>query len=132
MARRLLLGGLALALLGCASAPSQPSKDEVIRRILRQTVQVVTERGGVRLRSSSGVVINAETDPPRSFVLTTAHSLEGLEGAELYVVPGGRRGPRLKAVLLATAREADLALVRLDGLALPARAKGGRSRWGRR
>ncbi len=130
MPRRLALTAPALVLLGCAAVSPHLSKDEVVQRILPPTVRIAVERAGVRVRSASGVVIRAEADPARSFILTTQHALEGLEGAEIYVVPGGRGQPRRKATLLAADRKLDLALVRLDGLTLPAVSFGGEARLG--
>jgi len=128
-ARRLAASLLGLGLLACAAAPASP-RGEVIQRILPSSVQVVAERRSVKLRSASGVVIQSSADPARSLVLTTRHTLKGLDDVDLYVAPGGRSRLRRPATVIAVSSEADLALLRVDGLTLSAAALGSEARLG--
>lgn len=114
---------------GCAAPLARP-KDAVIQRILPCSVQVAAERAGTRLRAASGVVIHAETDPPSSLVLATQHTLKGLDDAEIYVAPGGRSRLRRPATVIAVSPEADLALLRVEGVTWPAAVIGSEGRLG--
>jgi serine protease Do len=122
-------GLLAVAAVGCAASVGR-SKDAVIQRILPCSVQVAAERGGNRVRAGSGVVVHAESTPPSSLVLITQHTVKGLDDVELYVAPGGRSRQRRAAVVVAVSPEADLALLRVDGLALPAATVGSEGQLG--
>jgi S1-C subfamily serine protease len=101
----------------CASAPTVPDRGEVLRRILSSTVQLRTERdGGVR-RAGSGVVLGAGDGV--TVILTTRHFLDPPVRQQVWVtVPGSSR--RTKAEVTAISEEADLALVEVRGLDLPA------------
>jgi S1-C subfamily serine protease len=117
--RGLAAGALGLGLVACAAVPPTP-RGEIIQRLLPSTVKVAAERRGVGVRAASGVAIHAAAAPDHSLVLTTRHPLRGLDDAELYVTP--RRGLRRRASVVATSTEADLALLRVDGVRLePAR-----------
>jgi hypothetical protein len=109
--------GLASLLAGCASAGPSPERNAVIRRILASNVQLRAERdGGVR-RAGSGVALGG--DGERTLILTTRHFLEPPARQQVWVVvPGSAR--RLKAEVAALSDEADLALVEVRGVALPA------------
>lgn len=109
--------------VGCAgSRPATPPADGSIRRVLLPSVQVVVQKNGERIRSSSGVVIAARpgTDGVDCFVLSTGHTFSNLSddpGNEIYVLFDRDRGPgvRARAIILATADTAkyDLALLRV-------------------
>ena len=104
---------------------------EMIRRILAASVKVILgqeEAGVVReVQSSSGVVVYSEREPkPFSLVLTNAHAVgaEGLSqppGLYLsYVTETGRRVLRAGLVARSSEEPVDLALLRVEGVSLPA------------
>ena len=129
MPRRLVACAVGLSLLGCAASLPR-AKGEVIQRLLPSSVRVAAERGGAKVRSASGVVIHSAAGPDRSFVLTTRHTLQGLDDVELYVAAEGRAGSRRRATVVAVSAEADLALLRVDGVALPPATLGSEGRLG--
>ncbi len=119
---RLALLPVALtAVAGCALLPSrQPSREEVLQRILPAAVQVTLERDGRRIRAASGVAIAARAVPGTAascYVLTSAHALKRADEprAEVYVRLGGPRGAGAKVRALVLARGdpdgVDLALL---------------------
>jgi serine protease Do len=109
----------------CSVAPwSQPTRDDIIQRILPATVQVVVEQQeGRRLRTGSGVAVAAR-DAPRGtecFVLTSAHTVAEVEGRrQVHVVfdrhLGDGLGKKAPAVVLARreAGDVDLAILRAE------------------
>lgn len=112
-----LLGALVGLTGACASAPVATERGELLRRILSSTVQLRAERdGGVR-RAGSGVVLGS--DGSRTLVLTTRHFLEPVVRQQVWVVVPGS-GRRAKGEVSAISDEADLALVEVSGVALPA------------
>lgn len=123
-ARRLRLAVLPAALTavaGCALLPPrQPSREEVLARILPTAVQVALERDGRRVRAASGVTIAARAVPGAAaecYVLTSAHALKRADEprAEVFVRFGRHRGAgtRVRAAVLARndADGIDLALL---------------------
>src|SRR5215470_10702439 len=122
-----LLGGCALARLW------EPSREEVLERILPSAVQVVIEqREGRRVRTGSGVAVAARRTGDRleCFVLTAGHTVTGLAGqGEVYVIFGGYRGDPQKVVASVAAHrdtpDTDLALLtEVSDRCVPARAAG--------
>ena len=109
-------------LAGCAGARSgEPTREEVLQKILPSAVQVVVEqREGRRIKSGSGVAIAARrtTDGPACFVLTAGHTFSGLAGkTEIYAVFGRHLGAgrKVHALLVASRNDAiDLALLRAE------------------
>jgi len=110
---------LALAALSTGCAANRlwaPGREEVVRRILPSTVQVVVEQGGRRFRSGSGVVIasNPSAQGVGCYVLTSGHTLaRPSEGdAQVYVLLGQHRGAGTKvpATVLAQVDTDDLDL----------------------
>lgn len=116
MTRRALVLALVLLAAGCASVPSL--RGDALREILGPCVQLRSEREGVR-KSGSGVVIASDDAAVRSWIVTTRHFLEPAAPQTLWVTPTGG-GKRLKAVVLALSPDSDLALVEVQGHALPA------------
>lgn len=112
--------GLLAVASGCA-APRlwrEPTRQEVLERILPSAVQIVLERDGQRFRTGSGVVIAARPSGRGAdcFVLTSGHTFSRLSGQEqAYVLFGRHRGTGTKvpATLLAQreSEEVDLALL---------------------
>jgi S1-C subfamily serine protease len=115
---------LGLSAVGCASAPPpDPSRDDILERILPATVQVVVEQHeGRRLRSSSGVAVasRATSGITECFVLTSGHTVTGVKGPrQVYVFFGrhlGGGGQKTAATVLAyrETNDLDLAIVQAD------------------
>lgn len=135
LAAALFLGGATLG--GGRSAtgsPAAPAVDraEIVRTIVASSVKVILgqedAQGAVEeAQSSSGVVIYSEQSPqPWSLVLTNAHAVEGVGrpgGPQAYVsylVQGGRRLLRAQVTAASQEQVVDLALVKVEGVALPA------------
>jgi len=88
---------LAVLLSGCGVARLwEPSREEVLDRILPSAVQVVLEQAdGRRVRTGSGVALASRQVGSRvdCFVVTAGHTVSGLVGqSQAYVVFGGHRG----------------------------------------
>src|SRR5262245_6195486 len=85
---------LMFAIAGCARL-REPSREEVLERILPSAVQIVIEqREGRRVRTGSGVAVAARRDRDRveCLVVTAGHTVSGLVGQnEVYTVFGGHR-----------------------------------------
>jgi S1-C subfamily serine protease len=122
-----LLGGCAFARLW------EPSREEVLQRILPSAVQVVIEQHeGRRIRTGSGVALASrrDGDRPVCFVLTAGHTVSGLVGqSQAYVVFGAYRGEARKAaasvIASRDAADVDLALLKTEGEhCMPPRAGG--------
>jgi serine protease Do len=109
-----LAAGAALA-AGCASAATDHTP--AMRQALASTVQLGAEREGGGRRWASGVVVGSEP-AGRSWVLTTRHFLEPAAAQSVFArVPGLR--DRVRARLVATSADSDLALLLVEGVALP-------------
>ncbi len=119
---------------GCAFVRLwEPSREEVLQRILPSAVQIVIEQHeGRRVRTGSGVVLASQRAGHRlaCFVLTAGHAVSGLIGqSEAYVVFGAHRGDVKKApasvIAYRDAPDVDLALLRTESEdCVPARAGG--------
>ncbi|MBI1960518.1 MAG: trypsin-like peptidase domain-containing protein [Candidatus Rokubacteria bacterium] len=118
MSRAVLCLALGLLISGCASAPSDGERGEIIRRILPSTVQLRAERQGGARRAASGVVLASDPASGRSWIITTRHFLDPPGAQEVYVSSPGRKG-RTKAVVAAVSPDLDLAVIEVDGLSLP-------------
>lgn len=121
--RRLSLCIMVLAVSsGCAiTRLGEPSRQQVIERILPSSVQVVIERDGQRFRSGSGVAIAARPSVTGTecFVLTSGHTLSRLSGKDrAFVLFGRQLGPGTKAPAAVLAHrdteDLDLALLRAE------------------
>jgi len=125
---------LAVLLSGCGVARLwEPSREEVLDRILPSAVQVVLEQAdGRRVRTGSGVALASRQVGSRvdCFIVTAGHTVSGLVGqSQAYVVFGGHRGSAVKAPATVIAYrdtpEVDLALLRTESQqCAPARAGG--------
>jgi S1-C subfamily serine protease len=133
MVRAALFGMIIGTLLcGCAGARvKEPSREEVLDRILPSAVQVVVEQQeGRRVRTGSGVVLaSRRTDGQTDcFILTSGHTVSDIAGRKgVFVVFGRDRGSVQKVAATVTAfREtADLDLALLEskgGQCLPVQA----------
>jgi serine protease Do len=111
------LAALTVSMSACATLGAG-SREQIIRQILASTVQLRTQREGGARRSASGVVLAADTETRRSWIITTKHVVEPLTTQEIYVGVPGHRDP-LKASVAAVSAESDLALLEAQGLALP-------------
>jgi S1-C subfamily serine protease len=104
----------AIVSAGCASSPTPraKSREEILGRILPTAVQVIVEQHeGRRIRSGSGVAIASRrtAEGPSCFVLTSGHTVSGLEGkTEVYAVFGRHLGPGRKARALVVAQRNDI------------------------
>jgi len=102
---------------GCASAPAS-DRAVLLRRVIASSVQLRTERDGGGRRAASGVVVASDPGRRRSWVVTTRHFLE--PGVRQQVSVSGVSGTgRAKAAVAALSDEADLALIEVEGVALP-------------
>jgi S1-C subfamily serine protease len=109
---------------GCALAGlREPSREEVLQRILPSAVQIVIEQQeGRRVRTASGVVLGSRTTdlrPASCFVLTAGHTVAGITGQkEIYVAFGRDRGEVRKApatvVVYRDTPDLDLALLKAE------------------
>jgi S1-C subfamily serine protease len=122
-----ILGGL---MGGCAMKLREPTREEVLQRVLPAVVQIVIEEHeGRRVRTSSGVVLASRKAPEGDscFILTAGHAVSGLVGrAQAYVVFGRYRGDgrRVPAAILdyRDTPEIDLALLKTEQVGcVPAR-----------
>jgi S1-C subfamily serine protease len=99
----------------------EPSQSDVLQRILPSAVQVVVEQQeGRRVRTGSGVVIASHQSAigPECLVLTSGHTIEGLEGQrEIHVVLGQHRGEAVRAratvAVVRVTNDLDMALLRI-------------------
>jgi len=105
---------------GCTiSGLWEPSREQVVERILPSSVQIVLERDGQRFRSGSGVAIAARPSARGTdcFVLTSGHTLSRPSGQDRVFVLFGRHhgaGSKAPATVLAhrETEDLDLALLR--------------------
>ena len=112
----------ALLVGGCSAVKlTEPTREEVLQKILPSAVQVVVEqREGRRIKSGSGVAIAARrtAEGPLCFVLTSGHTFAGLAGKmEIFVVFGRHAGTgrKVRAPLVAARDDGiDLALLRAE------------------
>ncbi|MEX2147239.1 MAG: trypsin-like peptidase domain-containing protein [Candidatus Rokuibacteriota bacterium] len=109
-----LLVTVALA-AGCASVSGSAERGDIIRKIVASTVQLRSEREGVR-RAASGVVIASDAASPRSWVLTTRHFLDARESQPVSIRRGAVRAVAKVAVI---GIDVDLAILEVPGVALP-------------
>jgi serine protease Do len=120
---------------GCAvGGPTRPAtRAEVVQQVLPSVVELVFEQSQVAVRYASGVVVGSEprgpAGSPASWVLTSAHAVVGrsIAGASLLIRYHDAADAMQKAAgVVEVADETnDLALVRADGLRLPAVQVGG-------
>lgn len=120
---RLIVPIMILALSsGCAmSRLWEPSREQVLERILPSSVQIVIERDGHRFRSGSGVAIAARPSAGGTdcFVLTSGHTLSHRSERDRVSVLFGRyrgAGTKAPATVLAhrDSADTDLALLRAE------------------
>ena len=100
---------------GCASVPTSAERGDVIRKIVASTVQLRSEREGVR-RAASGVVIACDAAARRSWILTTRHFLDARESHPVSISRGNLRAVA-KVTVIGT--DVDLAILEVSGVALP-------------
>ena len=115
MIRRLALLVTTALTIGCASLPPVAERGDVIRKIVASTVQLRSEREGVR-RAASGVVIASDSAARRTWILTTRHFLTGRESQPVSVSRGASRAVAKVSVL---GTDVDLAILEVVGVALP-------------
>src|SRR5262245_9998502 len=120
--RGLAVLAAALVMSGCSIARVwEPTREEVLERILPSSVQIIVEQQEGRVRTGSGVVIaSTRTDDGGTcFIVTSGHTMSGLVGQkQVYVLLGRHRGDGKKtpATIVASrdAPDFDLALLRAD------------------
>src|SRR3989442_14087030 len=112
------LAALALASSACASSPGFSSRDEVIRLILPSTVQLRSEREGGGRRAASGVVVAADAETRRAWILTTRHFLEPIAKQDIFVIISCRKD-RVGAKVALVSIDSDLALLEAVGISFP-------------
>lgn len=115
-----LAGAIGVSTCTTARLP-EPSRQEVLHKILPSAVQIVVEqREGRRIKSGSGVAIAARRTASGAscLVLTSGHTFSGLAGkTEVYAVFDRHLGIGRKArALLVASRDdsIDLALLRVE------------------
>jgi serine protease Do len=118
---RLAICGVLLAVTsGCAIGRFwEPSRQQLLERMVPSAVQIVLERDGQRYRSGSGVVIamHPSAAGPDCFVLTSGHTLSRRSTPDkVYVLFGRDHGPGTKVPATVVAhhdnKELDLSLLR--------------------
>ncbi len=123
--RRLALCAAMLAMgSGCAiSRLWEPTREQVLERILPSSVQIVLEQDGDRIRTGSGVAIAARPSVVGAdcFVLTSGHTVARRSDRErVYVLFGRHHGAGTKAPATVLAQreteDLDLALLRAQTL----------------
>lgn len=129
MIRSALLLAAALIAASCASAPRLHGRDEVIRRIVSSAVKLHAERETGTRRAASGVVLASDAVTARSWIITTRHLLDPPGAQRVWVTASGRK-ERVRAEVVASAGDVDLAVVEVSGLVLPAVALKAASRLG--
>ncbi len=109
--------------------PPPANKSDVVQQVMPSMVQLVYERDDAPIRVASGVVVGSGAEPRRSataasYIVTSGHVVLGTpaEAARLTV---RYHGPdqalhRAPAAVEAIDEGTDLAVVRLDGIRLPA------------
>jgi serine protease Do len=122
---RIAVGAIvAFLLAGCGMAGLfQPSREQILQRILPSAVQVVVEqREGRRVRTGSGVVLALRRTGQLEdcFILSSGHTVSGVIGQkEVYVIFGREQGDgkktRATIVTYRETPETDLALLRTEG-----------------
>lgn len=100
---------------GCASVPMSAPRGDVIRKIVASTVQLRSEREGVR-RAASGVVIASDAAARRSWILTTRHFVDARESQPVSISRGAVRAVARVAVI---GTDVDLAILEVPGVVLP-------------
>lgn len=110
--KRLAICGLILAVTsGCAIGRLwEPSRQQLIERIVPSAVQIVLERDGQRYRSGSGVVIamHPSSEGPDCFILTSGHTLSRRSTQDKVSVLFGRdHGPGTKVPATVVAHHDD-------------------------
>lgn len=118
MTRTLVVAGTVLAAAACAPVASIGDRGDVLRRIVLSTVQLRAEAAGAVRLAGSGVVVASDAASQRTWILTTLHVL-GTSGDPHISVRTARTGARLKAVVVARNADVDLALLVVNGVALP-------------
>ncbi|MGH7278509.1 MAG: S1 family peptidase, partial [Candidatus Rokuibacteriota bacterium] len=116
MMRRLVVLALAVLAAGCAPTLDAPVRADVMRSIVSSTVQLRLERAGIR-RAASGVVLAADPRTRQSWILTTRHFLAAWESQPVSLISGRTR---TVASVTAVAGNVDLAVLEVQGVALPA------------
>jgi serine protease Do len=126
MFARSLAAGATIAALGagCAVTPAarEPSREDVLDRLLPSAVQIVLEHPeGRRFRTGSGVVIASRPKGQGSecFVLTSGHTVADAIGQKaIYLLFGRQRGAGTKEtgslVAYRETADLDLALLRAE------------------
>jgi len=123
-ARSVVVGAAIAALgAGCTVAPvREPSREDVLDRLLPSAVQIILENPeGRRFRTGSGVVIASRPKGQASecFVLTSGHTMADTKGQKaIYLLFGRQRGPGTKEagslVAYRVTADLDLALLRAE------------------
>lgn len=115
MRRAVLLLALLVAGAGCASARSRETRGELIREILRSTVQLRAEREGGARRAASGVVLATHADTGRVWILTARHFLDPPQRQQISVrLPG--RDSVVNGSVAFVSRELDVAIIETEHL----------------
>lgn len=117
IARGLGLPALCLLASGCASVLATSERTGLIRRVISSTVQVRGERED-GWRVASGIVVPSNPNSNRSWILTTRHFLDSPGPPRVFVRSPLREG-WLKATVMAVSPDADLAVLAVEGPALP-------------
>lgn len=116
---RFAAAGLLLSVTACASVQPeprpQPTADSIIESALSSSVQLFTEREDGRRRTGSGVVF--ALDGERSYIVTTAHTLEPMVPQKVFVALPGH-SERTEAQILTVNSEKDIALLETAPLAV--------------
>ena len=115
MTRALALALLAFLAAGCAAVSPVPDRGELIRRIVKSTVQLRAEREGGARRAASGVILATDPARRRAWILTTRHFLDPPHAQEVYVrLPG--RETIIRGTVAFVSLELDVAIVEAEAV----------------
>jgi len=101
---------------GCQTTEWTSRRSDGLHEILAPSVQLRTERAGAR-GAGSGVVVASDASVRRSWVITTRHLVDP-PPQQIWVTSIDGSG-RLGAFVYSTSADSDLALVQVEGRALP-------------
>ena len=115
MKRAIALATLALAAGGCVTTSIATERGELIRQVLKSTVQLRSERDGGARRAASGVIMATDPGRRRAWILTTRHFLDPPHAQKVLVrIPGSER--IVVGTVAFVSPDLDVAIVEADGL----------------
>lgn len=115
MRRALFLAVVLVAAAACASVRPVEGRSELIRQILRSTVQLRSEREGGARRAASGVVLATHPETERVWILTARHFVDPPQRQRVHVrLPG--RDATVPGAIAFLSPELDVAIIETERL----------------